>query len=225
MLDRARDTESVLDCATIADMETENDTETDASAPRVLVTVNQVVAWNIAWFRREAGMTQQELADRLGWPQNKVSEAERSVNGKRTREFDADTLIGLAIAFGVPVNALLLPPLDDLRDSTYKVRPPGLGQDIGMAQLLGAALYGDPDDHSGIMEAYRDRILGAVGKYHGDDWREIVAGWLMTTEGMGILKECLLRMRGDRDRLAAAVDVQDGWINAMEKVIGEGGGE
>lgn len=202
-------------------METENDTETDASAPRVLITVNQVVAWNIGWFRRQAGITQQELADRLGWPQNKVSEAERSVNGKRTREFDADTLTGLAVAFGVPLNALFLPPLDDLRDSTYKVRPPGLGQDIGMAQLLGAALYGDPDDHSGSMEAYRLRILGAVGKYHGDEWRQIVAGWLINAEGLDVMRECVVRIRGDRDRLLASASVQDAWVDAIEKAIGE----
>lgn len=202
-------------------MESENDAEADSSAPRVLITVNQVVAWNIAWFRREAGMTQQELADRLGWPQNKVSEAERSVNGKRTREFDADTLAGLAIAFGVPINALLLPPLDDLRDSTYKVRPPGLGQDIDMAQLLGAALYGDPDDRSGSMEAYRLRILSAVGKYHGDKWREIVAGWLINAEGLDAMRECILRVRGDRDRLLASASVQDAWADAIEKAIGE----
>jgi transcriptional regulator with XRE-family HTH domain len=204
-------------------MESENDTERDASPPVVLITVNQVVAWNIAWFRREAGMTQQELADRLGWPQNKVSEAERSVTGRRTREFDADTLIYLAGALGVPLNALFLPPLDDRRQAVYEFRPRGLGQALGMTDLLSAVLYGDPEDRSGVMEAYRDRILGAVGKYHGDDWREIVAGWLKTAEGVQILKECLLRMYAEREGAVAALAMKDGWIDAFEKAVKEAG--
>ena len=206
-------------------MESENDTERDASVPRELITVNQVVAWNIAWFRREAGMTQQELADRLGWPQNKVSEAERSVTGKRTREFDAQTLTGLAVAFGIPLNALFLPPLDDRRDVVYQVRPPGLGQPADMTQLLGAILYGEPGNHSDIMEAYRGRLLGAVSKYHGEDWREIVAGWLETAEGPEMLKECLLRMEGDRDRYRAALDTHEAWMTALQKIIAEGGAQ
>lgn len=200
-------------------MESEIDTETDASER--LITVNQVVAWNIAWFRRQAGMTQQELADRLGWPQNKVSEAERSVNGKRTREFDAETLIGVAVAFDIPLNALFLPPLDDQRGAVYRIRPPGLAQPVGMAEMLGVVLYGDPDTHSTVMEAYRDRLLGAVGKYHGDDWREIVAGWLVKAEGLDVMRECVLRMQAEQDGNLAAASRQGAWVDAIKKVISE----
>ena len=51
-------------------METESDAQPDL--PRRLVTVNQIVALNIAWLRRQAGLTQEELGDLLGWPQNKL---------------------------------------------------------------------------------------------------------------------------------------------------------
>ncbi len=202
-------------------MESENDTEASAPPPR-LVTVNQVVAWNIAWLRREAGMTQQELADLLGWPQNKVSEAERSVSGKRTREFDAQDLIGLSLAFNVPLNALFLPPLDDRISTTYLIRPPGQDEGLGMADLLASVLYGDPEDNSDAVTAYRRRLLTAVGDYHGGDWRTEVARWLKGAEGPGALREWAFRSRGAEAQVQAEQEDRRAWADALEKAAEEG---
>ena len=158
---------------------------------------------------------------RLGWPQNKVSEAERSWNGKRTREFNAEELVALSLAFDVPLNALFLPPLDDGRDAVYLIRPPGQGEDLGMGDLLGAVLFGDPDDDSAGVTAYRRRLLGAVGQYHGEDWRDEVAKWLVSTEGPESARERAFRMRGDRARLLADADDLSAWADAFEKAAGE----
>lgn len=76
-----------------------------------MTTPNQVVAWNMARYRKAAGLSQAELGKRLGgWSAVSVSAAERSWDGKRIRKFDADELIAVASALGVPVFALFLPP-------------------------------------------------------------------------------------------------------------------
>ncbi len=199
-------------------MESEIGTESDA--PERPVTVNQVVAWNIAWLRREAALTQQELADRLGWPQNKVSEAERSWSGKRTREFDAEELVALSLALGVPLNALFLPPLDDGRDAVYRFRPPGQDEDLGMGDLLAVTIYGTEDDTE-VMASYRRRLIGQVGEYLGEDWRDEVAQWVVSAEGPDAVRERAFRMRGTRARLLADADDYGAWADAFEKAAGE----
>ena len=146
------------------------------------VTVNQIVAWNIAWLRREAEMTQRDLGDEIGWSNVSVSEAERSWDGKRTREFDADTLAALALAFGVPITAFFLPPLDDGRKVNYVIRPLGQEDEIGMDGLLALSIV-DTDEQTNVMASYRRRLLSAVGKYLGEVWREEVARWLKRIVG------------------------------------------
>lgn len=200
------------------DESSESDTGTDA--PPRLVTVNQVVAWNMAWLRREAEMTQQDVADLLGWPQNKISEAERSWNGKRTREFDAQTIVALALAFGVPVNAFFLPPLDDGRDVTYVIRPPGQDEDIGMTDLLALSII-DTDEQTNVMASYRRRLLSAAGKYLGEVWREEVARWLRRAVGREALREGAFRLRGLSAALLANGEEVAEFAAALEKVAEE----
>lgn len=195
----------------------------DDALPVRRITVNQVVAWNLAFWRHEAGLTQTQLGILIGWTNTAVSEAERSWDGKRTREFDAHTLIALALALDIPLNALFLPPLDDGRDAAYLTGLPGQIGDIDMAGLLAAVLYGDPDDDSGIMASYRRRLLGQVGQYHGDDWRDEVAQWLVYTEGPAKVTELMLRMQGDRARLQADADDLGAWADAFGKAMREEG--
>ena len=89
--------------------------------PVRVVTVNDVVSMNLAHFRKAAGLTQQELADRLGWLKSVVSTAERSWEAKRSRNFTANDLIEIAVALGLPIAAFLLPPEDDGTAVTYMV--------------------------------------------------------------------------------------------------------
>jgi transcriptional regulator with XRE-family HTH domain len=87
--------------------------EAQPGLPEREVSVNQLVAYNMSYFRRAAGLTQEQLGERLGgWSSASVSAAERSWDGKRVRKFDADEVVSIALALGVPVIALLLPPAD-----------------------------------------------------------------------------------------------------------------
>jgi transcriptional regulator with XRE-family HTH domain/vacuolar-type H+-ATPase subunit H len=81
------------------------------ATPQREVTVNMLVAHNMAEFRRAAGLTQRQLGERLGgWSEASVSAAERSWDGKRVREFSADQILAIARVLGIPPVALLLPP-------------------------------------------------------------------------------------------------------------------
>jgi len=179
--------------------------ESDAQPARQrLVTVNQVVAWNIAWYRREAGMTQQQVADLLGWPQNKVSEAERSWDGKRTREFDAQLLAELAIVFGIPVVAFFLPPLVD---DTAIAFPDQAGDPRTMTELMWLVMH-DSDDKSPALTAYRRRFRIQVQHYLGDDWLQEGDRWFAVPGEADVLADRAeaLRARAANSRDAAALD-------------------
>ena len=57
-----------------------------ADLPVRRVTVNSIVALNLAYFRKAAGLTQEELGERIGWGKSVVSTAERSWDAKRVTE-------------------------------------------------------------------------------------------------------------------------------------------
>jgi transcriptional regulator with XRE-family HTH domain len=90
-----------------------DDAEHEGALPHRRVTVNMLVSYNLARFRRAAGLTQKEFGAALGgWSEASVSIAERGWDGRRIRKFDADELARIAMVFGIPVIALLLPPED-----------------------------------------------------------------------------------------------------------------
>jgi transcriptional regulator with XRE-family HTH domain len=178
-------------------VEPENGTDTD-TRPR-LVTVNQVVAWNIAWLRRASGLTQRELGARLGWSNVSVSEAEQSFKGKRVRKFDAQELAQIALAFSVPIAALLVPPDDGLRFAD------GDGQLHGMDTLLEITLP-DSDEDSPVMDAYRDRFNETAARYFAEDpgWARLVTRWLGDSAARRAERAARLRERSDDLRRAAS---------------------
>ena len=77
---------------------------------------NQVVAYNLAQARLLRGWTQDQAAEALEahvgarWSKATFSAAERSVDGERVRQFDADEIVAFARAFDLPVNWFFLPP-------------------------------------------------------------------------------------------------------------------
>ncbi len=106
------------------------------------ITPNQVVAWNMAYYRQAAGMNQAELGERLGgWSVVSVSAAERSWDGKRVRKFDADEVTLIAAVLGVPVAAMFIPP-------------PG-------AEVSPSPLFAPAEPESPASDAYRERLAGA----------------------------------------------------------------
>ena len=91
------------------------------------LTVNQVVAYNLKRARETRAWTQEEAANRLQpylgvrWSKQTFSTAERSIESKVPREFTADEIVALALAFDVPISYFLTPPPWQPRIST---RPP-----------------------------------------------------------------------------------------------------
>ena len=121
--------------------------------------MNQLVGYNIAYFRKAAGMTQEELGERLGgWSAPSVSAAERSWDGKRVRKFDADELVMIATVLGVPVPGLFLPP-DGESAAVHYVLDAGIpgGKTVDLLSLVLPAGEGD----SPVMDAYRERLIMA----------------------------------------------------------------
>jgi hypothetical protein len=78
-------------------------------------TANQLVAYNLMRIRKTLGLDQAEAAARLVpylgvcWSKAVYSAAERSYDGKRVRQFTADDLLAMSLAFGVPVAYFFLP--------------------------------------------------------------------------------------------------------------------
>jgi transcriptional regulator with XRE-family HTH domain len=158
----------------VSDAAGDDHQEHEAELPERRVTLNMLVGYNMTFFRKAAGLTQEELGTRLGWTNVAVSAAERSWDGKRLRKFDADELASIAQALHVPIPALLLPPEDDLGDWRYVVA----GDDSATADmrtLLSYAMSDPPDDPSPSMAAYEQRFVAAVRKYFDSRVTEAVA--------------------------------------------------
>jgi hypothetical protein len=169
-----------------------------------MLTADQVVALNIRHWRREAGITQEELGARLGWSAANVSAAERSADdGRDRRRFDAETLTALALGLGIPLIALFLPPQEG--GGELLVSLPAGGAPLDMAGLMAGVVMPDSDSDTDVMAAYRRRLLDAVGRYMGQDWRAVASRWLMRAEGPEAVAECARRFRGkEADAIADA---------------------
>jgi hypothetical protein len=80
------------------------------------MTPNQIVAYNLSRARRLHGWTQEAAAEHLEpflgerWSRIVFSAAERSVTGKRIRQFTADEITAFAAAFELPIPFFFMPP-------------------------------------------------------------------------------------------------------------------
>lgn len=173
--------------------------------PEAVVTADQVVASNIARFRRAAGMTQAELGAVLGWSAANVSAAERSADrGRERRRFDAQMLTEISLALGVPLAGLFLPPSDDGTAASYRISAAGACLDMG--DLMASVVMIDNDDDTGQAEAYRDAFAAAARRYLSPEWAERTAGYLggATVEERSELAARLRLYRDEAARQAAA---------------------
>ncbi|HUP14554.1 MAG TPA: helix-turn-helix transcriptional regulator [Acidimicrobiia bacterium] len=81
-----------------------------------LFTPNQLVAYHLARIRKQQGLTQEQTVELLTpflgvrWSVASLSAAERSIDGKRVKEFNADELVALSRAFDVPLAFWFTPP-------------------------------------------------------------------------------------------------------------------
>jgi transcriptional regulator with XRE-family HTH domain len=144
--------------------------------PERRITVNQLIALNMAYYRREAGLTQEKFGELLGgWTKVAVSAAERSWDGKRVRKFDGDEIADIAAVLGVPIAALFLPPEDDLEDCRYVFRQDAEAEPVGMGALLSHAIPEPTLDDTPTMGAYEDRLVEAIDKYFPSEVSRAVA--------------------------------------------------
>lgn len=192
--------------------------------PRV-VSVNQLVAYNMAYWRLHKGMTQDELGTLLQtytgrpWSKATVSAAERSWDGKRIRQFDADELLALCEALEVPLPALLTPPTDDGVEFRYGlVTGPQMGGDEGMSvrDLLGYLLPDTSDDEEGNLGEFRRRFEFSVDFHYGEGTFRSLNRYSVPAETeeeqlrsrMGMLsyqREALRALMADIEREAASI--------------------
>ena len=171
------------------------------------MTINQVVAYNMARFRKAAGLTQEELGKRLGgWTKAAVSAAERSWDGKRIRQFDADTVTGIAMALGVPLLALFLPPDGEDGGGPLLFRTHERGAASSSVGDLMRLVMPDNDDDTTAMQAYRERLVAAAGKFVDPDLGEDVRRWLQDATDAELRGRRLERIRWQREALIAAAD-------------------
>jgi hypothetical protein len=119
----------------------------DERPPDVL-SINQVVAYNLMRARRRQGWTQDETAVHLTrvtgrrWTNATLSAAERSWLTGRTREFNANELVAFAKVFNQPVSYFLLPP--DGAERQFTLGPVGQQEGeqtfVSALDILSAAL-------------------------------------------------------------------------------------
>jgi transcriptional regulator with XRE-family HTH domain len=190
-----------------------NDENGTGSTTARAVTVNQVVAWNMAWYRRAAGLTQRQLGDQIGWTNTAVSAAERSWDGRITREFSAQALADLSLALRVPVTGLLLPPEGTGAGDLVVAGPQG---EYGMGDLLARVVMPDSGDGSPSMTAYRGRLCDAVERHLDPQWAGEVVRWLRETESDEMLDDHAKRLRARQAEAARAAGELGSLASAIE---------
>lgn len=70
----------------------------------------QIAAINMRRYRTQAGLTQEELGERIGWSKASVSAAERTVDATRKRAFALRDVDLVATALGITPVQLITPP-------------------------------------------------------------------------------------------------------------------
>lgn len=175
------------------------DSEESCGPPSAYISADQIVAWNIRFWRLEAKLTQGELGERVGLSGKNISDVERSAATDR-RTFDAGTLVMYATALDIPVALLLFPPTDDGEQVRYIVKGDD-GSEVSMADL--ARLLLPPADGNPAESQWLVRVGKMRDKYllpdHGLDMSDLLEAQATMEDNRAMRK----RLAGYRDALAA----------------------
>lgn len=186
-------------------------------------TANQVVAHNLWRARRLRGLTQDAAAVALEpflgvrWNKQQFSAAERSVVGKRVREFSADELLAFSRAFRLPVAYFLLPPPDAGMEGTPNAFTSGGPETTSVAGLIDAAV--PPRDQEAELRerlsdslatldaSERTQVQDAIFRYAADQIATIIDSMLddLTKSAEGLRATADL-LEAARDRARAVMD-------------------
>ncbi|MCY3650951.1 MAG: helix-turn-helix transcriptional regulator [Acidimicrobiaceae bacterium] len=144
------------------------------------IDANRVVSYNLRLAREMQGLTQEQFATRLEAitghrpTQASISALERSWEGGRRREFDAQELVEFAVALNVPIAWFFLPPPDDRREikNTGRVLLALVDLLVGRAQHqprieerlreVGLRDYAEQEEISRMLTGQPDRITPQV---------------------------------------------------------------
>lgn len=134
----------------------------------VQITPNQVVAYNLAEARALRGWTQEEAAVELErfvgarWSKATFSAAERSIDGRRVRQFTADDIVAFARCFRVPVGFFFMPPRPSQSVTPLRLRTAeDSWSGVTLAELIDV-IFGTPDE-SDVMSTRLRRFLDEIG--------------------------------------------------------------
>jgi hypothetical protein len=133
------------------------------------LTPNQVVAYNLAQARLLRNWTQEEAAEALEpylgrrWSKASFSAAERSVDGDRIRQFEADEIVAFARAFHLPVSWFFLPPPPWAAPGIpARLKSPGAERFGEPLALLADLVFGD-DEQRAVLELRLQAFLQELG--------------------------------------------------------------
>ena len=193
-----------------------------------IVSLHQLAAANMAFYRRIADKTQAELGAQLGWSFRAVSAAERTAartDGKG-RLFDATTLGAIAHALGIPAIALFL-PLPEAEGKPYRYQVGSAVLDA--ADLMWLLVMPDNDNDNPAMQTYRDEFNAAADRWLPPEWSGRVHRWLdeglldLNADDAALLRRWALSQRDSAVRMEQWADVIDATvvINAPDDDVEE----
>jgi hypothetical protein len=133
----------------------------------VKITPNQIVAFNLTVARQLRGWTQEEAAAKLEpyvgarWSKATFSSAERSIDGRRIRQFTADEIVAFSRCFDVPIGFFFMPPRPSQSETPVRFAT-AENDDYGLslAELLDA-IFGTPGERE-VMSARLNDYLGEI---------------------------------------------------------------
>jgi transcriptional regulator with XRE-family HTH domain len=131
--------------------------------PAKVLSINQIVAFNMWRARRSEGWSQQEVAELLEkytgktWSNASVSAAERSWQGGRPRRFDASEIVAMSRIFDEPIAYFFMPP----EDGNY------YAQEVGMREFPEGQPNRDPLDKESDLLALVPTVdyVHSIGMY------------------------------------------------------------
>lgn len=207
------------------------------------LSINQLVAANIARARTRLGITQEELGKRLSsrtgrqWSKVNISAAERSVDGKRARKFDAEELLAFAEALEVPLDWLFLPDGAEDPDAPryYAGQPPddpdtpryyaGNPEPNWTPREVVAVLFsedGPSPTRADMMRTYRERVRDVEKQWGGLSLLMQLGRLRYSQEAKQQLAEqasnVLRELREEVGRLDAASARFGDWIDTLDQL-------
>ena len=194
---------------------------TPDDVPGKHVTVNQIVGFNVARWRKAAGMAQRELGEILGWSIQTVSAAERSWDGKRIRQFDADDILALCVALQIPIAALFLPPSDDGAKVRYLFHVPERDPNCLEMGSLFSLLMPEATGEGPAEQAWQDAYVAASNRYLDPGRGADLIAYLEDLTTAERMEQRLARISRHREALLEAVGDLDQIATAIERKIHE----